>query len=461
MHSGFRPIADKSLHCPAFDKIDEYIKGVIVTDRSRRTLFHRTCTWLLRKYRQHSDLNWALIDQALVSTVNFLTMVVLARLLGVEMFGQFSIAWLVLLFFKSIQTAIILSPLMSIGPKQMVADRQLYYGSVLVQQGIFALGTFILIAVGVWLAGAIDADLEIGSLALPLALAAAMDQLQDCVRRYFFTVQRGVTAFGVDLLCFGSRTLVLLLMLYFGYGDGAVALWLIFASAAVAVLVAFLAMDPIRYEPDFFISVCQRHWEFAKWIMGSAVLRWMSGHLMVFVSGGVIGAYSVGAIRSTTNVMAPIQMFSLALGNVAPVRAARAFHERGMSALLRYLGKLTLLATAFTAFIVVGGVLFAEPIVGFLYGDEYLPFAYLVYWWAGIHLVGMLQIPLEVGLRATEKTRPLFYSVLVEASFGILFSYVLASQFGLPGVMFGILLTKIIPVTFLSVSFARIVRKSA
>ena len=42
---------------------------------------------------RYSHVNWALADQTMVSGVNFLTGILLARYLGVEEFGRFTLAW--------------------------------------------------------------------------------------------------------------------------------------------------------------------------------------------------------------------------------------------------------------------------------------------------------------------------------------------------------------------------------
>ena len=106
----------------------------ICDGRAEKNALHRTWAWSLRLHQTYRDTNWALVDQGVVSGVNFLTMVLLARMLGVEQFGKFSIAWLVLLFFKSIQAALVVAPMMSIGPKQRDDEQALYYGAVILQQ---------------------------------------------------------------------------------------------------------------------------------------------------------------------------------------------------------------------------------------------------------------------------------------------------------------------------------------
>lgn len=71
--------------------------------------------WLISRY---SHLNWALADQATVSGANFITGILLARYLGLEEFGRFTLAWMVVLFVNSLQNAVVVAPMMNIGPQQ-------------------------------------------------------------------------------------------------------------------------------------------------------------------------------------------------------------------------------------------------------------------------------------------------------------------------------------------------------
>src|SRR3989339_1774999 len=67
---------------------------------------------------RYRHMNWALADQAMVSGVNFLTGILLARYLGLEEYGRFTLAWMAVLLCNSFQQAGIIAPMMSIGPKQ-------------------------------------------------------------------------------------------------------------------------------------------------------------------------------------------------------------------------------------------------------------------------------------------------------------------------------------------------------
>ena len=67
----------------------------------------------------------ALCDQALVSGANFATNVILARALGIREYGVFALSWMAVLFVASLQWAFIVSPMMSVGPKQEEAGSAL------------------------------------------------------------------------------------------------------------------------------------------------------------------------------------------------------------------------------------------------------------------------------------------------------------------------------------------------
>ena len=58
---------------------------------------------------------WALTDQSVVSATNFLTNVMLARFMGLREFGVFALAWMSVLFVNSLQSALMIAPMMSIG----------------------------------------------------------------------------------------------------------------------------------------------------------------------------------------------------------------------------------------------------------------------------------------------------------------------------------------------------------
>ena len=159
----------------------------------------------LQLVRRLGQINWGLADQVVVSGGNFLTTLLLARSLGVEEFGRFTLAWMVVLFAGHLQQALILTPMMSIGPKQDPQAAPAYLGAVLVQQAAFTPLTSAAILLGVMLVNTLWNDTGLASLLLPLLAANCAHQAQEFLRRHFFTAGQNLVALAIDLLRYGSQ----------------------------------------------------------------------------------------------------------------------------------------------------------------------------------------------------------------------------------------------------------------
>ena len=398
---------------------------------------------LITRYRA---LNFALLDQALVSGVNFLTIVILARRLGVEDFGSFMLAWLLLLFLKSLQGGIVISPMMSIGPKQAPADIGDYYGAALLYQILLAAAGGALILAGCQVFSVLRPDWSIGHLALPVAAAGIGDQVQEFARRYLFARDRAARAFVSDLATYGSRAA---LLLFVPGDDIAPAFWFVATSSAFGAALATTALADLRPSRSSAVRHWPRQWRYARWTAGAALMEWGSGHLIVIAAGGILGPVAVGAIRATTNVFAVVQALIQALNNVVPMRAASMFESGGRSALARYILRVTTGAGLACLAALALGTAFPSAILELLYGPAYADYAYLVYWWVIIYAAGFFQFPLGAALCAVEHTNPFFISLCCEAAFGIVCAYLLPRWLGLDGVMLGILVTRALPVLVL------------
>src|SRR5688572_4823975 len=85
----------------------------------------------------------ALIDQALVSGTNFAMAIVLARILGIAAFGQFSLVLVIIFFCLQIQQALITAPMMTLSAR---SGEKGYFSRLVPLQLILT----VLLAVGAW-----------------------------------------------------------------------------------------------------------------------------------------------------------------------------------------------------------------------------------------------------------------------------------------------------------------------
>lgn len=400
---------------------------------------------LINRIRSLGDVQWALSDQAMVSAGNFLTTVLAARTVGdVKEFGRFMVAWLILMLFKELQSAFIHSPMLSIAPKQRASDLPPYYGAVIVQQAAFSAASLILVLAGFAVAAPFFPELKMTAMSVALAAVIVSDQLQDFIRRYLYANQRPRAVFLNDVINNGSRLVVLFLLFRFWPTDSVGILWALFGCTMAAVTAGLLTFSNIRFDRKQFISVSQRHWQFSRWTTGTSVLRWLSSNLIIMMSGAMLGAQTIGAIRAAVNVLAPRNVMILGLTNIVLVRGSKRYNEHGAKSLRAFLGKIAAVGLAFEVPVAIFAFLFADKIMYYVYGPNFVQYSFILYWIACINIINFLTFPLGMGLQIIEYTKPYFVSAMIEAAFGVLASYFLISSFGLIGALFGLATTNVI-----------------
>lgn len=371
-------------------------------------------------------------------------------MVGIEEFGRFMIAWIVILLFKDLQTSLLEPTMMSIGPKQRKEELPKYYGAVFTQQTIFATASFLLVLIGMAASSGFFPDLNLSQLVLPLAAAVFADEIQDFMRRYFYTNNRHVAAFFNDFISYISRLIILFLLWQYHpvLSDGV--LWVLFGCSIVPAALGMFMLDRAQIDRTWLTAIATRHWAVSKWTVGTSILRWLSGNLIVLMGGALLGAQAIGAVRAAMNILAPRNVLINGLTNIVIVKGSTILHHDGTQDLRRYLAKIAVFMTAFDACIALVAVIFAEEIMFYVYGPEFVPYTYLIYWLAAINVVQIIAFPLGAGLKIFEYTKPYFLGAVLEAVFGILASYFLVFYFDLHGVMIGLAVTHVITIVCLA-----------
>ena len=397
---------------------------------------------------RYSQINWALLDQAMVSGVNFFTGIILVRFLGLEEFGRFTLTWLIILFFNSIQFSAVISPMMSIGPKQAEREMQQYYGAVVLQQLFWSGLCVISIFSCVW-GSQFFVGWKIHTLAAPLAVALLAVQSQDFLRRYFFVRKRAALAFGNDCICYLARLLLLMVFFKFRVLNINEVLWLIAFTATLAAVIGFFQTERLIFSRIFAQRVTTVHWHFSKWLIVSALLQWTSGNFFLVAAGSILGVFAVGTIKAAQNIIGITHVFFQALENIVPARASFYYKQGGVTRLINYLKRVSCIGGVVTLFIVLIVSLFPKLWISLFYGDNYSEISYALLWYGPVYLCVFFGLSLRSGLRSVNYTKAIFIGYLAMTLFSLISAYPMIIWLKIHGAMIGMLITQII---FLSIS---------
>lgn len=332
---------------------------------------------------RHRHINWALADQAVVSGSNFITGILLARFLGPESFGVYVLLQTALVYVNSFQGALIFQPMMSAAPQMEEGERSRYL------QGVFALQLILSFGLAgiAWLLGTTTHGVWGGeatssltpAVVLSLSCALLAFQLQDWLRRYYFVLEMPRAAFINDVLNYGGQVAILGAAYVSGHLDVVTAFWIMAGACFFTFLFGFVRgmVKPVFSDAR---AVLREGWRTGRDYLAAWQLQWAGSQGVLVVGAGMVGVHAAGGVRAATNIVGPINILFQAMENVVPVVAARRYDAKGLSGLSAYLYRVTLWGTALLLPMVAAAAIFAVPLMGFVYGEQYVVYAALVVW---------------------------------------------------------------------------------
>ena len=384
----------------------------------------------------------ALCDQALVSGANFATNVILARSLGIREYGVFALSWMAVLFVSSLQWAFIVSPMMSVGPKQEEHERPFYYGAVFFQEIVFATLSVAGLLLVLHFSSAHFPQWHIQGLGLPLSFAAFSYLLQDFIRRYFFSVGRSKFALVADAISYLTQLPIILLLAHRANFSSSVALWIIGATSLVSFLVGWIWFEPIKFRASELKHVSIRHWKISRWLAPSAFMQWSSGNLFIVAAPVYYGASAAAVLRASQNIVSVAHIWFLGLDNVVPAETARRMHSQGLDAAFNYIKQIVFRWGLITLALVSIVSFRPDFWLNLVYGPRYAGYGHILQLYALLYLMTFFAGPLRAALQALEYTAPMFWSYSVMTIFSLAFAGPFTRWLGLTGALLGMIATQ-------------------
>lgn len=295
---------------------------------------------------------WVLASQVLTSGANFLTSVMVIRAAGLEEFGRFTLAFLVMMILRNFLVGCVLAPMSSIGPKLRPSSQGAYRGFLLASGLGFAgltsaLAFLACYGLGLWL------QLEwLVELAPCLALANALANLADLLRRYQFDRSRPRAAFAMDLGRYGVQIAILSLFALGLEGGGLSATT---ALAALAIGSGFSALaglsvcGRLRWRGRLAQLVWPRHWQFIRWMTPGVAFDTLQSIIPQFATVAVLGEAALGLVRAVQQIANVLNIPFNALQQALPSIAARRLKRDGLATMRRFLSRTRLAAGLFSA----------------------------------------------------------------------------------------------------------------
>ncbi len=395
-------------------------------------------------------------DQILVSASNFLTGIILVRGLGLEAFGKFTIAYVILLLANSVQLSFISSPMITLGSLCATeSERHTFVRGVYGVQLIFcALATLATVGVTV-IYLMVDRSGVPPHFAVPFALAVALYLLQDWLRRYYFTVGKAQDAVWNDAVSYGGQVIVLSLLWGTHWLTIVTAFWTIALTSAAAFVLgaAIERLSSKRME----ISGAWRRIRSLSIDLGIAnQLQWLVYQGAMLVGASVAGPQAAGGVRATQNVIGPVNIAFQAMENIVPIRAAEEMRRGGIQRAARFLFRFG--AAGFLGLLILfsAASLLSGRFLSFFYGHQLRVYAGVLNLQMLYFLLAWPIRQLTFLFRTIESTRPILISSVVAAVMSMSLVYPMVRGYGALGIVMAAVAGQIGNLVYLAIAWMRV-----
>ncbi len=382
---------------------------------------------------------WSFADQGLVSFANFLLMVLLARVLAPDRFGEFVLVYGALIFGANIQISLVTQPHNLLAASLEGEDYERYTASAMTNQILLAGGITLLIlhgALGLLLIGSGATALLAG-----VGFASFAYQMQEFLRRERYTAGRSQDALAYDLISYGGQIVLLLLLWLTGWLTAMTALLAVGGTSALAVVYA-LWYRRIRPATEHLTNL-QQSWYVGRWILSDSLGRWLSSDSFPILAALAAGPAAAGAYRALQNVVAPTNVLFNSLPSLVMPPSARAYANGGSKGLARFLVPVSIVIGLLFACYVFAVSALGPWILNLLYGSRHglnasliwlLALGYLTTYVTSIQSVAVLVLRRGRALAAAR-----IAAIVVTLTVGVWLTW----QFGVGGAFVGLFVAEV------------------
>jgi O-antigen/teichoic acid export membrane protein len=404
---------------------------------------------------------WAVLDQGLFATSNFILNVLLARWLSPDDYGAFGLTFAIFLLLGSVHSAMLTEPLLVFGPGKYKDRLSEYMGALLYGHLSFAgLGSVVLLLISGGFALSGSEALAVAMLAL--ALAGPFILLLWLMRRMCYTRSE-------PRLAASGGAWYMFLMLAGAW----ILYWQEWLSVASALgVMAFSAMSTslwltvrlrVRLPPlrrsQLVRDALADHWRYGRWSVGNQSLNWVPMNIY-YVIIPVWGGLAAGAsFKALMNLIMPMLQAVWALSILLLPTLVQARDE----------GRNKLDSSIRVALIpfVIGPTLywlllalFHQPLVSWLYEGKYGDYAVLL-WLLGLSpIVASVKQVMGQSLRALERPDSLFFAYTLSAVVALTLGTALVYLWGIVGAGISLVTCQGVTAALAFVSYRRLRRLS-
>ena len=396
----------------------------------------------LRKLLASNQLaSWA--GQGLVSAMNFVVLIMLARYAGAIEVGYYAAGFSILIMAMVTQDSLVTRPYAIQLFKPPDVPEAHAYGAL-----IFSLGLSATISLGLAAAAYVMHLLEpharLTSLFLVLSVVTPLALSRDFARRFSFAHLRMRQALVLDAAASTILLLLIVILAWCELLDATTALFAIGIAGAFGALIwSWLSRGYFTRKPGAARQTAKLSWSLGKWLLSSQIALQVQSYAAHWITLLVAGAAATGLYSACLSIVGLANPFLFGLFNMLTPKFVRALKDEGEAGLkraaLRDAVLIGAIMGAFAMFVIMSGNLILPllfPGEDFAGGQDVLSILALS------SAISAMGAPATIALSAAERGQAIAGLSFAICLLGSVAVWLLLQQWALMGAAIGILITE-------------------
>jgi O-antigen/teichoic acid export membrane protein len=373
-----------------------------------------------------------LVDQVIVSAMNFVVLIVIARNSTLREVGYYVLANTILFLLMALQDSIINRPfaVRLLRPAGSATD---HAGSAL---SLTLIMVFLVLAAAVIAGLSFDFGDLASSLPMMIGSAAFAILLREFARRHAFLNYVAGRALRLDLLSSAVSLAALFGFAWFDTLTAQTALLSLGLGSAVAVgLWWFRHAKEFSFSRESFHETVLRSWWLGKWFAIVQSSMQLQGYTNQWLILFMLGAAVTGIYGEAMSVVAIANPFIYGILNLLMPKSVRKLHHEGRASLLRHTRNDMIGIGVMMALFVLLIAVFGQEIFDLLYTQSEAPreTSLLMTLLAVGTFFGAVGGPLTISLQSEERGKELAFVAILCLAFAIISSGLLIHWYGMVG----------------------------
>ncbi|MBZ5749057.1 lipopolysaccharide biosynthesis protein [Metabacillus rhizolycopersici] len=403
--------------------------------------------------------NFGLIEQSLISLLNFFIIFLNGKFLSVKDFADFIVIFSSLTFVFLIVSSLWANPILVFLSTKFKDENYKYLNNIywmnLVTSILLGIITLILV------------DVFVRNISFSVFCWALLTIVLWC--QYELLRKQSYAKDSLSKLMNASIFLVLLYFignLVFNYQLTLTISYLLLTISYIFPIVYVITSQRIKHKKQTNLLsenversiIVKSHWDFAKWTILGSGFYWFSTQGYFILVANILSDIELGALRTTLNVLGLISIFLVLFENKQIPKASKIYFEKKENQLKVYISSLSkkyllpfLVLITITCFI-------SYMAFDLVFGEQFSNYKYLIVIFGVYQLILGLNRPSVVALRSMNRTKFFYVSNLLSAIATVTIGLILASEFTVLGAALSMVVSASLSTIYFIISYKKVTR---